>query len=55
MSLEKQLDLLKAAEASSGPSDGSQPGGDRLREQQQDAGSLGRETGGLLSSLAGKA
>ncbi|XP_056441044.1 laminin subunit beta-3-like isoform X1 [Gadus chalcogrammus] len=55
VSLEKQLDLLKAAEASSGPSDGSQPGGDRLRELQQDAGSLGRETGGLLSSLAGRA
>ncbi|CAL8340721.1 unnamed protein product [Lota lota] len=51
-SLEKQLDLLRAAEPSGG---GSQPGGDRLRKLQQDAGSLGRETGDLLNSLAGKA
>jgi len=66
VALEKQLELLQAAEASIGGTGGAAGGGagggggggagaagDRIRQLQQDAGALAKDTGGILNSLAG--
>ncbi|KAG7279594.1 hypothetical protein CRUP_011687 [Coryphaenoides rupestris] len=54
VALKKQLNDLKAAEISIGGTGGA-AAGDLIRQLQQDAGALAKDTGGILKSLAGKA